>query len=50
MEAYGWNDDTAPLMQTSAVGGAEWSISLPSRFKPRERFPGPSEQEARRNS
>lgn len=50
MEACRLSDDIAPLIRNSAVGGGEWLTSLPSRFKPGERFPVPSEQEARRNS
>jgi len=34
MKAYRWSDARAPLIRTSAVGGAEWSASLPIRFSP----------------
>jgi len=44
----GGKDGIAPLIRTSAVGGAEWSASLPIRFTPGEIFPVPSEQDVRR--
>jgi len=50
MMAYRWNDGIAPLIRTLAIGGAEWSTSLPIRFMPGEIFPATSEQEARRYS